>query len=141
MEVKLGIGIDGISFGVSQHSLRDMIGEPDKIDVDHDELPLLKYNRLMCTFWMDESDRLHWIQSSNPLLTLQNTKVIGMEVLDIISKLALAFGYSYEFEDYGSMDSYSFPEHELEIQSEYGIVTGICFGHYWEDDEPLYANA
>jgi hypothetical protein len=141
MEVKLGFGLDEISFGISQDSLRDMIGKPDKIDVDHDELPLLKYNGLMCTFWMDESDKLHWIQSSNPLLTLQNTKVIGMGVLDVIAKLALEFGYSHEFEDYGSMESYSFPEHELEIQSEYGIVTDICFGHYWKDDEPLYANA
>jgi hypothetical protein len=141
MEVKLGIGLDGISFGVSQPSLIDMIGQPDKVDVDHDELPLLKYNELMCTFWMDESNRLHWIQSANPLLTLQNMKVIGMEVLDIVAKLALVLGYSHEFEDYGATESYSFSEHELEIQSEYGIVTDVCFGHYWKDDEPLYTNA
>ncbi|MBU3003373.1 hypothetical protein [Paraglaciecola arctica] len=141
MEVKLGLGLDGISFGISQDSLKDMIGEPDKIDVDHDELPLLQYNSLMCTFWMDKSDRLHWIQSANPLLTLQNTKVIGMEVLDIVAKLALVLGYSHEFEDYGATESYSFSEHELEIQSEYGIVTDVCFGHYWKDDEPLYTNA
>ncbi|MEP1444997.1 MAG: hypothetical protein ABJK37_02625 [Paraglaciecola sp.] len=140
MEIKLGIGLDGISFGVSQDYLKELIGEPDKIDLDNDEFPLLKYNKLMCTFWMDENDRVHWIQSSNPLLFLQNTKVIGMEVIDILSKLASVFGYSHEFEDYGSMESYSFPEHELEIQSEYGIVTNICFGHYWKDDEPLYTN-
>ncbi|WP_412970760.1 hypothetical protein [Glaciecola sp. MF2-115] len=141
MEVKLGIGLDEIRFGISQSSLEDMLGEPDKIDVDYDELPLLKYNKLMCTFWMDDGNRLHWIQCSNPLLRLQKTLVIGKDVSDTIRKLELTFGYSHEFEDYGSSESYSFPENEVEIQSEYGIVTQVCFGHYWKGDTPLYTNS
>jgi len=141
MEVKLGIGLDNISFGVVQDSLKNQLGDPDKVDTDNDELLLLKYNKLKSTFWMDELARLHWIQCSNPLLIIQNIKVIGMEVEEATSKLALVLDSAYEFEDYGSMESYSFPEYELEIQSEYGIVTTVCFGHYWDNDEPVYTNA
>jgi hypothetical protein len=61
-----------------------------------------------------------------------------MEVLEAVSKLALVLESSYEFEDYGSMESYSFSDYEMEVQSEYGIVTTVCFGHYWNGDEPLY---
>jgi len=141
MELKFGIGLDNISFGIKQNSLIDLIGEPDKIDTDNDELPLLQYNKLKCTFWMDDSDRLHWIQCSNPSLMIQDIKIIGLDVLNVISKLSLLIESSYELEDYGSMESYSFSEQELEIQSQYGIVTAVCFGHYWNDDEPLYTNA
>ena len=141
MEVKLGIGLDDISFGVAQDYLKNLHGEPDKVDTDNDELLLLKYNKLKCTFWMDELARLHWIQCSNPLLIIQNIKVIGMEVDEVTSKLSLVLNSNYEFEDYGSMESYSFPEYELEIQSEYGIVKTVCFGHYWDNDEPVYTNA
>jgi hypothetical protein len=141
MEVKLGIGLGDISFGIAQDSLKDLIGEHDKIDRDNDEQLLLMYNGLKCTYWMDENGRLHWIQCSNPSLILHNVKVIGMEVLEAVSKIALILESSYEFEDYGSMESYSFPDYEMEVQSEYGIVTTVCFGHYWNGDEPLYTNA
>jgi hypothetical protein len=141
MEVKLGIGLGDISFGIAQDSLKDLIGEHDKIDRDNDDQLLLMYNGLKCTYWMDENGRLHWIQCSNPSLILHNVKVIGMEVLEAVSKLALVLESSYEFEDYGSMESYSFPDYEMEVQSEYGIVTTVCFGHYWSGDKPLYTNA
>ena len=141
MEVKLGIGLGDISFGIAQDSLKDLIGKHDKIDRDNDEQLLLMYNGLKCTYWMDENGRLHWIQCSNPSLILHNVKVIGMEVLEAVSKLALVLESSYGFEDYGSMESYSFPDYEMEVQSEYGIVTTVCFGHYWNGDEPLYTNA
>jgi hypothetical protein len=67
MEVKLSIDLDNISFGVVQDTLKNLIGYSDKIDTDNDDLFLLKYNKLKCTFWMDELTRLHWIQCSNPL--------------------------------------------------------------------------
>ncbi|MCG7564619.1 MULTISPECIES: hypothetical protein [Pseudoalteromonas] len=141
MEVKFGIGLGNIRFGVDQVTLKRLIGEPNKIDTDNDGLLLLQYNKLKCTFWMDETDRLHWIQCSNPTLLIQGVNIIGLEVLVAISKLKVIIETPFEFEDYGSMESYSFPEQELEIQSEYGVVTTVCFGHFWKDDEPLYTNA
>jgi hypothetical protein len=63
-----------------------------------------------------------------------------MEVEKATSKLALILDSTYVFEYYGSIESYSFPKYELEIQSEYVIVTTVCFGHYWNDDELLYTN-
>ncbi|MCL2914278.1 hypothetical protein L2725_10915 [Shewanella corallii] len=141
MEVKFGTGLDNIRFGLDQAALKSLLGEPDKIDRDKNNLPLLQYNKLKSTFWMDEGDKLHWIQCSNPELLIQGVNVIGLATDEVISKLHQIGEATYEFEDYGSMESYSFPELELEVQAEYGVVTTICFGHFWKNDEPVYTNA
>ncbi|WP_335920989.1 hypothetical protein [Shewanella algae] len=130
MEVKLGIGLSDIRFGLDQIYLTKQLGEPSKIDTDNDGFPLLQYNKLMCTFWIDEADGLHWIQCSNPALSIQGINIIGLDVDEAISKLKIIFGTKYEFEDYGSMESYYFQEHEFEVQTEYGVVTTVCFGNF-----------
>ncbi|MBC3767467.1 hypothetical protein [Neptunicella marina] len=141
MEVKFGTGLDNIRFGLDQASLKSLLGEPSKIDSDNDGLPLLQYNKLKSTFWMDERDKLHWIQCSNPELSIQGIKIIGLDTDEAISKLKQIIEASYEFEDYGSMENYSFPKLELEVQTEYGVVTTVCFGHLWKNGEPVYTNA
>ncbi|MDP5035257.1 MAG: hypothetical protein NWQ42_03930, partial [Alishewanella sp.] len=76
-----------------------------------------------------------------PELLIQGVNVIGLAADEVISKLHQIGEATYEFEDYGSMESYSFSELELEVQAEYGVVTTICFGHFWKNDEPVYTNA
>ncbi len=142
MNIEPGAGIDDIRFGLSPKLLIEKYGVPSKIDEDAGGLPLYQYNSLKCTFWFNEEARLHWIQCSDKDAVLYGKKIVGMPVGEALDLIAAKLGYSATEDDYGSMESYSFDRHELEIQAEYGEVTGICFGHLWEsENEPIYTNA
>jgi hypothetical protein len=142
MDIKLGYGIGDIRFGIEKGDLIESIGHPDKIDTDASENPLLIYNELRCTFWMGDDARLHWIQSTNPKVTLFGRFIVGIPIEKAISEVSAELKAHFEREDYGAMDSYSIDSHELELQAEYGVVRTICFGNYWsEDDAPIYHHA
>lgn len=142
MLIELGIGINQIHFGIDEKTLRQSLGNPDKIDRDADENPLLIYNNHRCTYWMDEDDRLHWIQTENPNAILLGQPIIGRSAQVVFDELSEAGIGPFELEDYGSMESHSAQDSELEIQVEYGAVSRVGFGHLWsENDEPIYPSA
>ena len=135
MNIILGQGIDQVVFGISRDVLEAKIGSPDKVDSDETGNPLLIFNQLQCTFWLNENNELHWIQCSNSSARLWGEIVIGQPFATQIEVLETFAEESPSLDDYGSMESYGFEENELELQVEYGIVTSICFGHFWTDDE------
>ncbi|MEQ9586514.1 MAG: hypothetical protein RJS97_00840 [Parvibaculaceae bacterium] len=139
MEIQIGVGLDDFKFGMSASEVKRRLGPPDKIDRDEEEFPLFLFNKLRSTFWFDSKSRLHWIQCSHRDAVLLGSKPIGAQAPSILSSIESHLGESWELVDYGSIESYSFSEAELEIQTEYGLIRSICFGHLWEGDTPLYA--
>ena len=73
----MGKGIEQIRFGISRALLEKKLGTADKVDTDESGNPLLIYNRLQCTFWLNEDNELHWIQCSNSSARLWGEIVIG----------------------------------------------------------------
>lgn len=131
-----------MQFGISRALLESKLGSADKIDTDETGNPLLIYNDLRCTFWLNEENELHWIQCSNSSARLWGEIVIGQPFVTQIECLETFAGECPGLDDYGSMESYGFSANELELQVEYGIVTSICFGNFWnEDDTAIYPKA
>ena len=139
MNISLGKGVDQIRFGISRALLEAQLGNADKVDTDESGNPLLIYNRLQCTFWLNENDELHWIQCSNSSARLWDEIVIGQPFATQLDMLETLAGECPSLDDYGSMESYGFSANELELQVEYGVVTSICFGNFWNaDDTAIY---
>lgn len=59
MDIKLGYGLENIRFGIEKCDLIQPIGEPNTMDTDSSENPLLIYNKLRCTLWIGDDGRLH----------------------------------------------------------------------------------
>lgn len=116
-----------------------MLGPPDKVDRDSEDLPLLKYNYMRATFWFDARSRLHWIECCHPNLTTFGRKLIGTDGEESLTFLKGHLEEPPELEDYGSFESYHFRKSELEVQVEYGLVQTINFGHLWAHDRPVFA--
>jgi len=139
LNISLGKGVDQIRFGISRALLEAQLGNADKVDTDESGNPLLIYNRLQCTFWLNENDELHWIQCSNSSARLWDEIVIGQPFATQLDMLETLAGECASLDDYGSMESYGFSANELELQVEYGVVTSICFGNFWNaDDTAIY---
>jgi hypothetical protein len=135
LNIILGRGIDQIGFGISRATLESKLGSADKVDTDETGNPLLIYNQLQCTFWLNEDNELHWIQCSNRSARLWGEIVNGQPFATQIECLESFAGECPSIDDYGSMESYGFAANELELQVEYGIVTSICFGNFWNSDD------
>ena len=142
MEIIPGKGLDNTLFGFDRVTLESIHGPPDKLDSDESHLPLLQYNELRSTFWLDEAGRLHWIQCQHPDVHIFGNPVIGQLGDRVISFISSKLEEKPEFEDYGSMESYHYNSAELELQVEYGTIVRVCFGHLWNDnDTPIYPDA
>lgn len=137
MEIKVGIGLGEIRFGMSIDTVQNKLGKPDRTRQGQDSL-LLQYNDLRSMLWFNPDLCLHWIQCSHVESMLFNRMVIGEAVQPILSIIETELNASYEMEDYDSMESYCFHDAELELQAEYATIAAICFGHLWEDDQPVY---
>jgi len=139
LNIILGRGLDEITFGISRADLESKLGTADKTDTDESGNPLLIYNQLKSTFWLNEENQLHWIQCSNASVRLWGEIVIGQPFAMQKEVLETFAGECPGLDDYGAMESYGYTNNELELQVEYGIVTSVCFGNFWDgDDTPIY---
>lgn len=134
----VGVGLGDLTFGLSRSAVEEALGLADKVDTDNEGFPLLQYNDLRSTFWFDQDNRLHWIQSKHSELTVLGRRTIGAVAEEMLEFLRLHLGEAPEIEDYGSFESHHFRGAELEVQVEYGAIDQVCFGHLWEGELPNY---
>ena len=91
MEIKLKYGIDNLLFGMKEQDVTKILGKPDSSYKDEDENVVFVYNsrKLRLTFYKEEDYRLGYMTTSNPIVKLFNTTLIGKnwsEVYPILEK-------------------------------------------------------
>jgi hypothetical protein len=107
MEIKLGIGLDDIAFGMLQDEVKSILGEPDKIsETERVDGIVYYFNKLLIKTIFDKEKkyRLSSIEVHNPEVRIFNQRIINKnkrEILDLLS----ANGYKgIEYEDYDLFD-------------------------------------
>jgi len=146
MEIKPGLGLDNILFGVTKQELMDILGEPDEVRLEEEDEELeevLRYNKLKTCFSFDfENDdddekRLSWIESENPSLTIFNGTVIGQSEEDITELLSSnKIDDSYVEEDLYIDTLYS-DDDNLEFEMLYGKVARVMFGPFYDENDSV----
>lgn len=130
MEVKLGIGIGEIKFGMKQEDVKLIFGNPDKVQIDddfEDREPMHQFNNInsRITYYSKEDLKLGYIRSSNKELTFQSSKLIDSS----ISELANFFkNLKFEEEEFDFWVDHFNEENWLLIRSEYGKIKEIELG-------------
>ena len=127
-------GIDQLLFGMKQEDVVKLYGIPDKKFNDDENNEILIYNnqQLRLTFYSDENNRLGYIITSNPRITLLGKNVIGELVEEIKSELPFK---SWEEEDFDSVENHFNESNWLILQSEFGKVIRIEIGAIINDKD------
>ena len=82
MEIKLKYGIDNLLFGMKEQDVTKILGKPDTQYKDEEENVVFMYNarKLRLIFYKEEDFRLGYMTTTNPIIKLFNTTVIGKNV-------------------------------------------------------------
>lgn len=133
MKLKLGKGIDEISFGISPKKLISILGKPDLIltdEDDEDQNPVYEYSKLnlRCTFYTHKKKlKLGYLRCSNPRLKYNGFTLVG-EPIKFVKKDVFGKKIKWNTEDYFSFSNHFNKKYWINIHEEYKKVTNVEIG-------------
>ena len=137
MEIKLKYGIDNLLFGMKEHDVTKILCKPDSSYKDEDENVVFVYNsrKLRLTFYKEEDFRLGYMTTSNPIVKLFTTTLIGKnwsEVYPILEKNKIK---SFESDMAEGVVSYFNEENWLFFHVDYNEIVKIELGAVFKEKE------
>lgn len=117
------------------------LGIPDKIIVTEFGNRDLCYYELHTVFKIEPANdnRLGWISVKNQNARLSSLNPWQLQRHELLAHVNKLLGESFEMEDYGEMESFIFPESQVELQYELGHLTAFNYGvPYDENDAPRW---
>ena len=137
MEIKLKYGIDNLLFGMKEQDVTKILGKPDSSYKDEDENVVFVYNsrKLRLTFYKEEDYRLGYMTTSNPIIKLFTTTLIGKnwsEVYPILEKNKIK---SFESDTAEGIVSYFNEENWLFFHVDYNEIVKIELGAVFKEKE------
>ena len=89
MEIKLKYGIDNLLFGMKEQDVTKILGKPDTQYKDEEENIVFMYNarKLRLIFYKEEAFKLGYMTTTNPIVKLFNTTIIGKNWSDVLPVL------------------------------------------------------
>jgi len=140
IEIKIGIGLDNLIFGMSQEEVISTLGEPDKVNATEMDNVIVYYfnNELIKTKFDEEEDlKLYSIEVHNPEVLLFNKKVINHTKGEIES-LLVSNGYTkFIYEDYDTFDTIFCEEIWTTFAFGFNRLRNIEFSPLFKDAENI----
>lgn len=137
MEIKLKYGIDNLLFGMKEQDVTKILGKPDSSYKDEDENVVFVYNsrKLRLTFYKEEDFRLGYMTTSNPVVKLFNTTLIGKNWSEIYPVLEKNKIKSFESDTAEGIVSYFNEENWLFFHLDYNEIVKIELGAVFKEKE------
>jgi hypothetical protein len=137
MEIKLKYGIDNLLFGMKEQDVTKILGKPDSSYKDEDENVVFVYNsrKLRLTFYKEEDYRLGYMTTSNPIIKLFNTTLIGKNWSEIYPVLEKNKIKSFESDTAEGIVSYFNEENWLFFHVDYNEIVKIELGAVFKEKE------
>ncbi len=137
MEIKLKYGIDNLLFGMKEQDVIKILGKPDSSYKDEDENVVFIYNsrKLRLTFYKEEDFKLGYMTTSNSMVKLFNTSLIGKnwsEVYPILEKNKVKY---FESDTTEGILSYFNEENWLFFHLDYNEIVKIELGAVFKEKE------
>ncbi|EHQ88894.1 hypothetical protein [Desulfosporosinus youngiae] len=140
MEIKIGIGLDCLVFGMSQKEVEDILGKPDKTSETEKDKGIVYYfyDKLIKTKFDKEEDlKLYSIEVHNPDVKMFKKKLINKTKGEIES-LLLNNGYKkIEYEDYDTFDIIFCEEIWTTFEFELNRLKNIEFSPLFKDSKNI----
>jgi len=146
--IELGKGIDNLQFGMSREQFKEIMGEPDEVEVmENEDLPedtseAWHYDEveLSASFDQMEDWRLTSLAVSSDEYTFEGIDLIGLsqqEVMDQIEMMDLGDISIEELSDEegNSQQIATLLDVSLNLWFDNGILSEVQWGPYWDDEE------
>jgi len=137
MEIKLKYGIDNLLFGMKEQDVTKILGKPDTQYKDEEENVVFIYNarKLRLIFYKEEAFKLGYMTTTNPIVKLFNTTIIGKNWSDVLPVLEKHKVKSFETDTVEGMMSYFNEENWLFVHVDYNEIVKIEVGAVFSDKD------
>jgi hypothetical protein len=137
MEIKLKYGIDNLLFGMKEQDVTKILGKPDTQYKDEEENIVFMYNarKLRLIFYKEEAFKLGYMTTTNPIVKLFNTTIIGKNWSDVLPVLEKHKVKSFETDTVEGMMSYFNEENWLFVHVDYNEIVKIEVGAVFSDKD------
>ncbi len=149
-EIKAGIGLDDIKFGMEKEEVQSILGDPNEIDTHTDneeeesKTESWHYDELELSISFEELDsmRLFSIAVSGENYEFKNKKLIGLSKQDLLKELEALKIDDLQTEDWATEDHIKqeliFSENQsINFWMEDGELSEIQWGPLFEDEETI----
>jgi hypothetical protein len=137
MEIKLKYGIDNLLFGMKEQDVTKILGKPDTQYKDEEDNVVFMYNarKLRLIFYKEEAFKLGYMTTTNPIVKLFNTTIIGKNWSDVLPVLEKHKVKSFETDTVEGMMSYFNEENWLFVHVDYNEIVKIEVGAVFSDKD------
>ena len=137
MEIKLKYGIDNLLFGMKEQDVTKILGKPDTQYKDEEENVVFMYNarKLRLIFYKEEDFKLGYVTTTNSVVKLFNTNIIGKNWSEVYPVLEKNKVKSFETDTSEGMMSYFNEENWLFIHVDYNEIVKIEVGAVFSDKD------
>jgi hypothetical protein len=137
MEIKLKYGIDNLLFGMKEQDVTKILGKPDTQYKDEEENVVFMYNtrKLRLIFYKEEAYKLGYMTTTNPVVKLFNTTIIGKNWSDVFPVLEKNKVKSFETDTVEGMMSYFNEENWVFVHVDYNEIVKIEVGAVFSDKD------
>lgn len=139
MELKLGIGIGELKFGMTQAQCCEILGAPSRVieDKDRDEEIILEFTplKIRLSFYKEEEEKLGYIRTANKDITYNNQRLVGQSIHSIKHEVFKDSIDYWDKDEYAYFNAHSNDENWLTLNEEYKEVTDIELGVPINDDD------
>ena len=137
MEIKLKYGIDNLLFGMKEQDITKILGKPDTQYKDEEENVVFMYNarKLRLIFYKEEDFKLGYVTTTNSVVKLFNTTIIGKNWSEVYPVLEKNKVKSFETDTSEGMMSYFNEENWLFIHVDYNEIVKIEVGAVFSDKD------
>lgn len=137
MEIKLKYGIDNLLFGMKEQDVTKILGKPDTQYKDEEENVVFMYNarKLRLIFYKEEAFKLGYLTTTNPIVKLFNTSLIGKNWSDVFPVLEKHKVKSFETDTVEGMMSYFNEENWFFVHVDYNEIVKIEVGAVFSDKD------
>ena len=137
MNAILGKGLDSIKFGLLEKEVVSLLGQADARYIDESTNDvILRYNslKIYISFSKDDDYRLSDIEVYNKKLLLFDVLVFNLSVVKLLKLFKEKIG-EYEFDDYESLETYSFYGEcgYINVDIKFNELVSVEFGVYNEE--------
>ena len=140
MEIKIGLGLDNLIFGMLQEDVIDLMGEPDKIsDTEKENGVVYYYNDqlIKVKFDQEEGSKLYAIEAFNQESVMFDNRIMNKDKREIVELLKTRGYHEIEEEEYTHFETVFCREIWSTFMFEFNRLRSVEFSPLFENNDRI----
>lgn len=139
MELKPGIGIDNMIFGMDQSEIENILETPDEqrvhLNDDFKYQYVFNKQKIHLSFLLLHNGKFGYIDTTNEKLSFNNFPIINSNIDFALNEIFIDLITEWELEEFNTFSEYFSRKYWLNLHVEYGVITNVEMGVPFKNED------